>query len=278
MKKGSICDASLCSISSSCFSVNPTPALSALPTHPPWREVPLRRLCSVTDRGGPKAAIAGHTLPHRGSPPIPSTGSPRRLPGSGHGAGSQGTPSTALAQSCSSSPGSTWQRHVAAPAGASSQAPSSGGTAAEARSPLPITGFTQWVPRAKPHVPAFFGQRPTSRHEVRAGTPVPAAEMEGAPVKPRPGWSQRPARSWGCSAGARTARAAGRDEESGSSGPGAGRGRASPPGDFQVTAWAAQGEEEQQCVKARAGSRAPEDGQVPAPSPGLPATILEGLS
>lgn len=80
MKKGSICDASLCSISSSCFSVNPTPALSALPTHPPWREVPLRRLCSVTDRGGSKSRhCRARSAPPRLTP-HPEHGQPSPAP------------------------------------------------------------------------------------------------------------------------------------------------------------------------------------------------------
>lgn len=89
------------------------------------------------------------------------------------------TPSRARAQSHSSSPGSTGLRHVMPPACASSPAPRSGGISAETRLPFPITGFTQRVPCAKSHIPAFFGQRPTSRHEACAQIPCRQRRRRG---------------------------------------------------------------------------------------------------
>ena len=156
----------------------------------------------------PKAAVAARTQPRRRSP---REGGKRLLPPElWPRCRLSVTPSTAPARSCVSSAG---RAAVAchSPSLHPLTSPALGWDA------FPITGFARRVPRARSHVPAFWTEVHAASRRACAD-PVPTEGTEGAQVKPRPGRLQRPARSWGRTAGKRAAHAGGRAEECGNPG------------------------------------------------------------
>lgn len=202
LKRGSICNVSLCSVSSNRFYVNSTQEHSAHPIHPPRCERLLSSLCFITEPGVQSSCCRACSAAHP-----QSVVSPHCIPSSGCGTGSQAR--------------QAWhQCRAAAPLQAAH------GRLTLLPQPAPPHKPHAQVKHLQKHLGPFPSQALHNRCHVQSLTSqvcwaeayIPAEEMEGGQVKLRPSRQQQFARSWGCTARVRTARARGKGEECGNSG------------------------------------------------------------
>lgn len=206
LKKGSTCNISLCSISSTCFSASSTQEPQSFPsTATVQNAAPQSVLCYRAKC--PKGAIAA--LPHWSSTDKgrQSFISPKLWPW---------CRLTKCSTSAELQPLSA--QHVA-PACASSQAPSSG-MPAETCQTFPITAFTQQAPRASSRVPASWMEAYVPLWSTSTDS-VLDEEIEEAQERTCASQLQHPARNWGSTNRAKTAYARYRVEECGKWGQGA---------------------------------------------------------